>query len=640
MSSLMFTFGPVQGFVAQARTTRDFWAGSYLLSYLAGSSIAAALDNVQASRLITPSENDLLLRTIQGRSSPSERDQASRFGTLPNRFRMDGPEEELKAAADAAREGLQRAWRRLADGVWSFLAGLHIPHWGMSDLLHQWNTQVERQWEISWVISDDPVDLDRRKNWRVFKGFEDPGSRCSQCGERSALSKNGGGRYGEVRAFWEGIAEHANDAGRGVLFQEGERLCAVCTIKRIYPLLPETLGHGLQPLTHFASTPTIAATDWVLSVLDAVRTENPSSPSQPQRPKLRDAWERLLTIADQAGVQCPACRPEERPFEYDGNLYYIDDLARQSRQLTQERGGEVLPLKKESLRPEITKAVRELKRILGNGPIPVYALLAMDGDYMGAVMRSAKDPSQVSLALANFSRAAQDILVEHRGRPVYIGGDDVLALLPTMQALRAADRIRKAYRECFRQIDMDRVTISAGIVFADMREPLREVIAAAHRVLDDIAKNQAQRNAFAILLMKHSGSSAVMAKKWEEERQDGSVIEWVDEIYSLAEDIRRDDISTGLLYALRKLFHALVPEQGVAPSQDDEHSLVQFVASEYLRNRSLPWSEGTTAEAKRQRAEQQARRLLAVAAVPGNTMRLNMDGPIIARFLSGRREVL
>ena len=30
-----FTLGPVQSFVAQARRTRDFWAGSFLLSWLA-----------------------------------------------------------------------------------------------------------------------------------------------------------------------------------------------------------------------------------------------------------------------------------------------------------------------------------------------------------------------------------------------------------------------------------------------------------------------------------------------------------------------------------------------------------------------------------------------------------------------------
>ncbi|MDQ3773077.1 MAG: hypothetical protein M3461_01130 [Pseudomonadota bacterium] len=31
---LHFTLGPVQGFVAQARRTRDLWGGSFLLSWL------------------------------------------------------------------------------------------------------------------------------------------------------------------------------------------------------------------------------------------------------------------------------------------------------------------------------------------------------------------------------------------------------------------------------------------------------------------------------------------------------------------------------------------------------------------------------------------------------------------------------
>ena len=36
-----FTLGPVQGFVSQARRTRDFWAGSFILSWLAAVAIKA-----------------------------------------------------------------------------------------------------------------------------------------------------------------------------------------------------------------------------------------------------------------------------------------------------------------------------------------------------------------------------------------------------------------------------------------------------------------------------------------------------------------------------------------------------------------------------------------------------------------------
>ena len=39
--TFQFTLGPVQGFVAQARRTRDFWAGSFILSWLSSVAIAS-----------------------------------------------------------------------------------------------------------------------------------------------------------------------------------------------------------------------------------------------------------------------------------------------------------------------------------------------------------------------------------------------------------------------------------------------------------------------------------------------------------------------------------------------------------------------------------------------------------------------
>ena len=37
---LLFSIGPVQDFIAAARTTRDLWSGSYLISYLIGQALA------------------------------------------------------------------------------------------------------------------------------------------------------------------------------------------------------------------------------------------------------------------------------------------------------------------------------------------------------------------------------------------------------------------------------------------------------------------------------------------------------------------------------------------------------------------------------------------------------------------------
>ena len=40
---LHFTLGPVQSFVAEARRLRDFWAGSFLLSWLSGQAMRAVI---------------------------------------------------------------------------------------------------------------------------------------------------------------------------------------------------------------------------------------------------------------------------------------------------------------------------------------------------------------------------------------------------------------------------------------------------------------------------------------------------------------------------------------------------------------------------------------------------------------------
>ena len=39
---LTFQLGPVQDFLAAAKTTRDLWSGSYILSYLMASTITNA----------------------------------------------------------------------------------------------------------------------------------------------------------------------------------------------------------------------------------------------------------------------------------------------------------------------------------------------------------------------------------------------------------------------------------------------------------------------------------------------------------------------------------------------------------------------------------------------------------------------
>ena len=58
------TLGPVQGFVAQARRTRDFWAGSFLLSWLAGVAMVAV--KKQRGKINFPRPEESYLGWLQG----------------------------------------------------------------------------------------------------------------------------------------------------------------------------------------------------------------------------------------------------------------------------------------------------------------------------------------------------------------------------------------------------------------------------------------------------------------------------------------------------------------------------------------------------------------------------------------------
>lgn len=51
---LLFQLGPVQEFIAQARSTRDLWSGSYLLSWLIAHAIKAITDRIGPDAVIFP----------------------------------------------------------------------------------------------------------------------------------------------------------------------------------------------------------------------------------------------------------------------------------------------------------------------------------------------------------------------------------------------------------------------------------------------------------------------------------------------------------------------------------------------------------------------------------------------------------
>lgn len=495
-AELHFSLGPVQGFVAQARRTRDLWAGSWLLSYLAESAIAAAERAGAVMILPYRADPDRGVVTMH-------RDTASLRG-FPNRFaaRADDP----VAAARAAEDGLRAAWQRIAEAVWrTYVARAAASNNGTRAI---WDRQVASFWEVAWVVGGGR-ELAARKRVRLVDARVEPGVHGALMGELQELSGHyGPGSRARQDAFWQAVRE-----GTPVLdLEEGERLSAIELIKRLFPhVASDAIGCDLPAMLGWPSTAWLAAAPWIARA----RQRAPAESSAFARS--------VATLRRQDGFRGEREAAHRRfrsdsPDGFaalDGPLFFEASLASPC-SLELPDGTDTAAQR---------AALGRLYSAVGSAPEPFYAVLLMDGDRLGALLSQAReaDPARaeqrISGALARFSDGVDGVVRGHDGYTVYAGGDDVLALLPADRALGCAEALAVSYPAAFREeagcAVADRATISGVIVFAHFKKPLRSVLQYAHHLLDAVAKDATGRGALAIGILQSSGETARWSAPWE-----------------------------------------------------------------------------------------------------------------------------
>jgi CRISPR-associated protein Cmr2 len=157
---LHFAFGPVQDFVAQARRTRDLWAGSYLISYLAGCAMKAVTvhrTNVgdRRARVVLPSvdRDALFLALTNGSKVPSSPDDlAASVGSLPNRFKARVPDDFNPGCCAEAVQGKWEAIAATVKAIWQARAKERAGVLFSDDV---WNRQIPAAWEFTWAFAGD-----------------------------------------------------------------------------------------------------------------------------------------------------------------------------------------------------------------------------------------------------------------------------------------------------------------------------------------------------------------------------------------------------------------------------------------------------------------------------------------------------
>ena len=476
-SLLLFNLGPAQSFISEARSTRDLWSGSYLLSYLTGVAIREIALEIGPDNFLFPNLAgqplfDLLLKDelwsqlatskagnawecfgYDNASSGEGSDRGARrllTPSLPNRFLALVPASRAKELGEKAEAALEKAKGGIASTVQDMLLS-RVPkakdHWDEKRFEAQvdrmlssnwqtfaWPTDIKQAEEISSLLPNEQTSEsfkavvgmakstpqgDRDSRYFNSEGnLSNPSSAHSVFYHFTNLLLDGVKNAGGFKAWGDDSSwKKGKDSNKDYL--NGREEIMFC------PAEHDNLDESLQrQLFKDSEAPGLGASSlikrlWHYSYLE---TKYGFSKHDFAMPSTRGIARSLPFSSD-----------EGEGDESNENDYYAV-LALDGDEMGKWVSGIKNPKIKEQLSKESIDYFEskggELKNFLEN--------------------RRPLSPSfhlQFSEALANFSLYCTARIVESfDGRLIYAGGDDVLAMLPASKAIACAHMLRSAFK--------------------------------------------------------------------------------------------------------------------------------------------------------------------------------------------------
>lgn len=500
MAFLSFHIGPVQEFIAAARTLRDLWSGSAILSWLTFRAMLPVLDRFGPTAFVYPALRGAPLVDMwlvdQGLESkvPRPTENARQTPCFPNRFLAIVPcgrdGQTASATADECEQAAHEGWQNLAEAVRSSLrakVGSKDSGWD-----RRWESQISGFFTITTTVLPERECSDQTLASCLDKtdfavAWPDAGhvrrlAEAIPTDQRPGFSQGTAGR-------WQAqvdLAARLMQAARAVPHARPDSFADAtsapkCSLFGTY----EQMGpDGLEASRAFWQS---HAGRMRLSGVRLRRGERLCAPALVKRFAVPAFFQqelglgaRPLRFPDTATLA--AAEWLERAGIDPDDVADRSDVTWSGQWLhwrTRDEDPDEDPV------PEsVWEAILAAKRADKPGPPPAYyAVLAMDADDMGGWLRGEKAPrlrdvihpamtayyeglaspsakeglearrpvgpalhAAISEALTNFAvRFAPAIVRKHQGALVYAGGDDLLALLPAKAALSCAHELRLAF---------------------------------------------------------------------------------------------------------------------------------------------------------------------------------------------------
>lgn len=525
----LFSIGPVQGFIAQARKTRDLAAGSAILTEIMRAACQAF--ESQGGKVIFPAD-------WQTAQSLTHRMLGSVTG--------NGHLRDIGAAV-----------AKVANETWGEIAGKSL---GNLNKPIGFDEQIAQHLETYWVFtpctdnySQDYKRLERSlgavKNARPVQQYAyqgqlgETGRKCSLDGVRNVkfYRKSEKDKEPFPRKLFQQQGEVTlldKKSGLGLL-PNGEGLSAVSFVKREY---------GMKKLAQIVSTADIAAMEFENQIQDSHLADK----YKIFKACFVNSWDGQLLFAENYTDSYWAEQDIEDTCRFGSPAVALDHLQELYREA-------------KNLKPPIKK------------PHSYYALLLFDGDSMGKWISGEHlaDPSQIeafhgelSQKLATFAKWAYEHVGSPKGQAIYAGGDDFLGfvnlehLIPVLQELREefAKRVNAKLSTEFQFKPGKELTFTAGVVIAHYKNPLHAVLEKA-RAAEKAAKRRYEeegKNGFCFSVMKKSGEEELAFGRFEPQ----TLHQWQQVI-----DALREDFSDKFLRVIHDEFSSLLdwrhPEKGL-----------------------------------------------------------------------------
>lgn len=743
---LVMSFGPVQGFIGQARSTSDLWAGSHLLSSLVWEAMKPIVSHLGPDAMVFPAlrgvpvvdqwlmEKEVggdafkqLFDNIDSELLSDNTDTNPLFAaSLPNKFMAIVPSRQVAVLAeraiaairhaaknwtlDAAQRAFDAAGVAMTDvtraQIKAQLAGFPEAYWaaanwpidgeGCKDVteastnlytaLDSIHPELKKQGvfqDAVWQVLTKELKLDNLQFWnpntgilypavyelaeralgaakstRPFAPMLQEGHRCSLTGEaewltddRSLLGLNRKER--EVRSVWGKLAK-----AKKSWVKPGEHLGAIATLKRLWPtLFAERVGKltGGDVRRFVVSTHALALSTTLEKLAD-----HPLTTAQQAA---------LLTLASPTSEHDPVTLPKalmrklhRLPQAQQDTLKRLPALLEAGQDATD--GGYHLD--------------QTLRQLLGDSrPETYYALILMDGDRMGGWLAGNEDEYKlryrdtwhskvlgemakhegqdknlkayldtkrpvspgrhgaISQALNDFStRLARHVVEECcKGKLLYAGGDDVLALVAVDDLFDCMQLLRLAYSGIAPSDEMKlgerigtlrsggsrnqntlllsngfgllkgrlmtlmghKATASMGAVVAHHSAPLGMVLREL-RAAESRAKNTARgkdgkgddinRDAFCLRVLKRGGGEVNVTSPWwpvQTDQQPDTSQSALALMKQLTTQLALTDFSRGAIYRAQLWFEGLTDEPADCQNKTWRDQMTHSLAYQFKR---------------------------------------------------------